>query len=229
MTPYLIPAMREMNAWVHDLIPEWPRLETSPPQNSLYGAVDVWCPTLDDINPRLFKQRQAKGENFWLYTVWERPGVMIDFPATDHRLISWICWKYGVKGFLYYGTTHWGSNAEGEQRWPEVPWKSWNEMPGHNGCGYLIYPGLNGTPLSSMRFEAIRDGIEDYEYFYMLRDLLSRLGDKVPADLRKRAETELAVTEDVVTDNKHFTEDPNVLMQARDRVANLIEEIQELY
>jgi hypothetical protein len=50
-----------------------------------------------------------------------------------------------------------------------------------NGEGSVVYPGnytkqFTGQPnvdgpVSSMRFELLRDGIEDYEYLWMLRNL----------------------------------------------------------
>jgi hypothetical protein len=150
---------------------------------------------------------------------------MIEFPATDHRLMFWQCWKYGAEGFLYWGSTHWDLNTVGEERWPAVPWIPWNRQAGHNGCGYLIYPGPDGTPIGSIRFELIRDGIEDYEYLYLLRDLLAAQSDKAPEELRKRAEAELAIAPEVLVDHKTFTEDPRAILAARARVARLIEEI----
>jgi Domain of unknown function (DUF4091) len=59
-----------------------------------------------------------------------------------------------------------------------------------NGEGSLLYPGdftkrytdqpnVEG-PVSSMRFELLREGIEDYEYINMLRDMgESKFADSV--------------------------------------------------
>jgi len=153
---------------------------------------------------------------------------MIEFPATDHRLMFWECFKYGAEGFLYWGTTHWDLNCQGDQRWPQKPWITYNRQPGHNGCGYLIYPGPDGTPLSSIRLELVRDGIEDYEYLYLLRQVLKAAGDKAPEDLRQRATAELNVTPDVLTDHKVFTDEPRNLLNARNRIAELIEQLTPL-
>jgi hypothetical protein len=115
-----------------------------------------------------------------------------------------------------------------ERRWPETPWIPYNRQPGHGGCGYLIYPGPNGTPLGSLRFELIRDGLEDFEYVYLLRQWLAAAGERTSAELRARAEAELAVSPEVVVDHKIFTEDPRVILTARGRVAGLIEQLRKL-
>jgi outer membrane protein assembly factor BamB len=224
---HTIPQFVKMNAWLQEAAPWWPRLQTSAPEQALIGTTDVWCPTIDHFDPVLLADRMAQGERLWLYTVWERPGIMIEFPATDHRLMFWECWKYGAEGFLYWGTTHYGYNLHGDQRWPDVPWIPWNSQPGHHGCGYLVYPGPGGRPLSSIRLELVRDGIEDYETLHMLKQLVEEAGDALPAPLRARAARELAVDPAVVADQSHFTESAQVLLDARARIATCILEIQE--
>ena len=225
MARHIIPKVVEMNHWIHEVIPEWPRLQTSAPEQSLFGAVDVWCPTIDHFEPVVLEDRMAKGDRLWFYTVWGRPGIMIEFPPTDYRLMMWQCWKYGAEGFLYWGTTHWDLNMAKEQRWPEIPWISYNRQPGHNGCGYLIYPGPDATPLASVRLELLRDGIEDYEYLHLLRSLLAGNSGKLSAGLRQRAEAALEVPETVLVEHEHFTEDPAAILDARAKVAAVIEEV----
>ncbi|HWI58065.1 MAG TPA: DUF4091 domain-containing protein, partial [Bacillota bacterium] len=53
------------------------------------------------------------------------------------------------------------------------PWMC-NTFGRYNGDGHLIYPGANLKPYSSIRIETLRDGLEDYEYLWTLRDLLKR-------------------------------------------------------
>lgn len=223
-----IPQVVEMNSWTRSVIPEWPRLETSAPEQSLFGAVDIWCPTVDNFDASVLAQRKARGDRLWFYTVWGRPGIMIEFPATDHRLMFWECWKYGAEGFLYYATTSWDLNMSTDRRWPSIPWIATNRQPGHNGCGYLIYPGANGTPLASLRLAVARDGIEDYEYLYTLRQALRTAGNRAPAQLRARALAELDISPKVLVDNMTFTEDPAAILAARSRIASLIEQFRAL-
>jgi hypothetical protein len=138
--------------------------------------------------------------------------------------------KSNVTWFLYWSLDTWRDNLTGEKRWPEVKWNpaTWRNDAGkaHNGDGQLLYPGPNRQPISSIRLENFRDGAEDYEYFWLLRDGVARL--KKADAIKHRAliaesEQALAVDDVVVKDLTHFTDDPRVLRQARARIAHLIE------
>jgi hypothetical protein len=217
--------LHEINALARELAPEWPRLETSAPEQAMFGAVDVWCPLIDAFDPAILKQRMQQGERLWFYTVWGRPGIMIEFPSTDYRVMLWECWKYGAEGFLYWGTTHWDLNCTGDKRWPEIPWITYNRQAGHNGCGYMIYPGPDGTPLPSTRMAVLRDGIEDYECLWLLREAMKTRADKLTPEQRAEVEALLAVPDALVRDNKTFTEDPGVIENTRRAVSAWVEKL----
>ena len=59
-------------------------------------------------------------------------------------------------------------------------------FPGANGDGYILYPGrkygIHG-PIGTMRLEMIRDGQEDYEYLYILEELLKGYNEKFGINL----------------------------------------------
>jgi len=226
MQRHRIPQMVEMNNWIKTVVPEWPRLETSAPEDALFGAVDIWCPTIDSFDEKILAERMAEGDRLWFYTVWGRPGIMIEFPPIDYRMMFWMCFKYKAEGFLYWGTTHWDLNCAGDQRWPEVPWIPYNRQPGHNGCGYLIYPGPDGTPLSSIRLEIVRDGIEDYEYLFLLQNLVENAKGKVPDELLQKAGPLVRFGPEIAESHTNYNENPTTLLEIRARIAAAIEELQ---
>jgi hypothetical protein len=103
----------------------------------------------------------------------------------------------------------------GEERWPDVPWDqekaaTYREFK-VNGDGFLIYPGRDWTPWPSVRLENVRDGIEDYEYLWLLRE-------------RRPDSPLLTVGEDISRDFTHFCKDPTVLEKRRLAMAWAIEE-----
>ena len=114
------------------------------------------------------------------------------------------------------------------KRWPEVPWNTFT-CASFNGDGSLIYPGPDGSPISSIRLECIRDGIEDYEYFCLLNGLVEqaeKAGAKVDPVLLASAHRILKVKDEVATSLVEYTRDPAVLLAARREVARAVEALQ---
>ena len=85
-------------------------------------------------------------------------------------------------------------------------------------------PVLDG-PVDTYRIEMLRDGIEDYEYFAMLKRLLAKRR-KIPQNLRNSAESLLKVPTSVYTSMTEFTTDPKPMETHRERLARAIESVQ---
>jgi hypothetical protein len=126
------------------------------------------------------------------------------------------------------GWTSGYSTPKGEKR----PWG--------NGDGRFIYPplaaadpGASGSgpvldgPVDSIRWEMLRDGIEDYEYMVILRDLLERKRT-LPDNRRGEFKALLDVPGDITVDMTTFTTDPAPIEQHRDRLARAIAELTRL-
>ena len=47
-----------------------------------------------------------------------------------------------------------------------------------SGNGLFLYPDENWNPVNSIRWELYRETFEDYEYLYLLDDLVARAGRK---------------------------------------------------
>jgi hypothetical protein len=91
-------------------------------------------------------------------------------PGTEARITPWLAWAERVDGLLHYDATDWSPN----------PWTTPNVTGQDNGDGFFFYPpskdgsnlgscGQNGHRLvPSIRWENLRDGMEDYEYLWLL-------------------------------------------------------------
>jgi len=205
------------------------------PVPALGDVLDIWAPVTARYRKDEMQPQQAKGDEVWWY-VCCGPGkpfanLMIEWPGLDHRILLWQTWKYGVTGFLYWSLNCFRDNYKAEPRWPEGPWDPAtfvNQQGGrHHGDGQLLYPGPDRQPLSSVRLENFRDGLEDYEYLWLLRDAVGKLKAKGGADpqLLADAEKALAIDDSLVKDLTHFTADPSALRRARAALASLIERV----
>jgi len=166
-------------------------LVTTPPDFSLFddgtgqgrSAVDIWVMLPKqyclDINQTPCVARPAisaalgKGDEIWFYDEQEQddysPKWLIDFAPINYRIMpGFMNQRFGFTGMLYSDVAHWGNDR-------------WNDVEVLKSAGYsypgddvLVYPGQQaGYPsvVPSMRLKFIRDGVDDFDYIAMLKDL----------------------------------------------------------
>jgi hypothetical protein len=147
--------------------PTWREPWKARPQ--LFELSDVLCPNLpmliaegEKFADFYVRQREA-GRRLWFYSC-SGPGKLLD-PYSYHRLQHWFCWKYKAKGsaFWAFGDSNGAS--------------SWNEYLTLRGAYTPVF--LDETSVTpGKHMEAIREGIEDFEYLVMLREQISELEKK---------------------------------------------------
>jgi hypothetical protein len=108
-----------------------------------------------------------------------------------------------------------------------------------NGDGRFVYPPeaaadahpagpiLEG-PVDSIRWEMLRDGIEDYEYLVILNRLLEQRGARLSVERRAAYAALTEVPASITADLTTFTKDPKPIEERRDAVARAIEELSRL-
>jgi hypothetical protein len=133
-------------------------------------------PTISNYEPAKSHDRQKNhGEEVWWYYLYgDDPPlpnpILMSHPGIEARITPWLAWAERVDGLLHYDTTDWSPN----------PWTTPNVTGMDNGDGFFFYPprkdgsnldfcGQNGHRLvPSIRWENLRDGMEDYEYLWLL-------------------------------------------------------------
>ncbi len=140
----------------------------------LFKMCDILCPNTQQWvkNKRhyteKFLQEQKQGRDIWLYSC-SGPGKLYD-PYSYHRLQQWFCVKYNAKGSGFWSFT----DSSGSSPWNEYLSKRGSFSP-------LFINKETVTPGKHM--EAIREGVEDYEYMKMLQErieLLTQQGSRNP-------------------------------------------------
>jgi len=227
---------------------------TEQPEEALAGPVDIWCPVSHHYDHEAAKWRRNHGEQFWWYVCCgpKEPycTLFIDHPATELRVWLWQAWRRGIDGILVWSTNYWTSSAAFPD--PAHPQNPYEDPMGYrssygtpkgvkafwgNGDGRFLYPpesaavpGLSGPgpviepPVSCIRLEMLREGIEDWEYLYLLRDLIERRKAKGAEDLAE-FEALLEVPESITRGMTTFTTDPGPIYERRREVAEAIERL----
>src|SRR5258708_35894256 len=119
------------------------------------------------------------GGDLWSYTscnagLGNTPEWMLDYPPINERIqAGFLNWTQGATGILYYRADGWtAGNTIGS--WNNVNTASCSGGLSRPGDGIFLYPP---GPIAStesapgIRLKAIRDGIQDYEYAQILKNL----------------------------------------------------------
>ena len=186
---------------------------------ALTGHADIWDLYFGQFEQAGGPERLKAGDQAMLAVcIWphEHPNLFTEYPLLDARIMPWIAYRAGAKGFEYWDLFQtWDFNGSNKDWWQtgnaRTTWKL-NDKP--HGDGLLMYPGPGGQPLSSLRLEALRDGIEDYEYLVLLSERAK--SDPAAAALLKEA------LEREVSGVTSFEPDPRKLLDLRSRIGKLL-------
>ncbi|HID06464.1 MAG TPA: DUF4091 domain-containing protein, partial [Armatimonadetes bacterium] len=187
--------------------------------------VDIWCPEIFSFDPQSAERERKRGKRIWWYVAFScrhpYPNFWIDYPALDCRVVFWLTWKHRIDGFLYWSISNWWRVRD--------PLENTQTFPGANGDGTLIYPGSDGGPIDTIRWENIREGLEDYEYFVLLQKLVNEAVRRgVRNDIIAHARKLLAIDDSLVRNYANWSHDPTAYLATRSKMAQAIEALQTL-
>jgi len=104
------------------------------------------------------------------------------------RLMPWIAWAYEFDGMELWSINAWSKQRTKDENFTfrQSPFE-YKDFPvaAHNFDGVLVYPGNDGLPLNSLRWESLADGMEDYEYLNLLEKKTKNKKDAESADMKK--------------------------------------------
>jgi len=148
---------------------------------ALAGSVDIWCPQAQRYQQRrrMFEAQKAAGDSVWFYTCCFPGGKwlnrLLDMELLRPALLGWGAALYGLEGFLHWGLNHYRPEQDPLEQ-SVVDHGNNNFLPA--GDTHIVYPG-DGRPWSSLRLEAQREGLEDFELLRMLRARRPKAAERV--------------------------------------------------
>lgn len=156
--------------FVREVAPGLKTYATADPAPGLNGLIDHWCLRNLKHAGEARERAAAHGETV---TFCDNYRTFIDYPAVSARSLGWLAWKIGAAGWLTYETLGGFSTA-----W-EGPAFVYPLFGGGTvwGMGQLFYPDPAGSGriASSLRWELMREGCDDYAYLWLLRQRVAGL------------------------------------------------------
>ena len=136
------------------------------------GLVQHPVPANDHIQPFI----DNKVENLWVYYCCAQchkvPNRFYAMPSARNRIMGVLMYLYNIAGFLHWGYNFYNSQFSLKQINPYVNTHAGYGFP--SGDAYLVYPGEEGVPYSSIRGQVQRNGLDDMRALQLLEQLTSR-------------------------------------------------------
>ena len=136
------------------------------PASPVAPDCDIWVPVLGKFDDHLAEIREhvSRGGGAWFYTCVFPQGRylnrFIDYPLLKTRLLHWFNFRHDLSGYLHWGGNYW--DGDPYQNTEVVINAGQDLLP--PGDAFITYPWREkNTIRSSIRLEAMREGIEDYE------------------------------------------------------------------
>ncbi len=168
----------------------------------------------------MYRKLKDKGKiELWFYSVATRGGLgrypnrVIDYPLIKMRMLFWAAWKHGVTGYLHYAYNGWKTD-DPYMNPPDL-------LP--TGDAFIVYPGKEG-PVPSLRWEMSREGLEDYEYFWLLGHTIEQVKQKLgtaAARIDSSARGQEIISR-MITSMTEYSKNPDKLYGIRREVAQEI-------
>ena len=144
--------------------------------NRMKPYIDLWIPELATFQQQdyynFFKAEQTAGKEVWTYEPCCVGGNYLSrLPSSSYywyRLKPWIAWVYGLDGVTFWTATWWQKD----------PWNDFDTLP---IVEYgVVYSGKEvnyAGAVDSRRWEAWREGLEDYKYLWLLNEKIKQTDD----------------------------------------------------
>jgi len=221
--PDQYPAMRRAFSFVKQRYPEIPTVTTGRDHSfgidsDLDDVVDIWVPLTPRYDLKRAEAARARGKEVWWYICCgpRNPYAnwFVEYTALEPRLLWWMTYQHRAPGFLYYTMSRWPLQKEplridgrNKTNWNPASYRTFN------GDGSLFCGGPDG-PITTIRFENLRDGIEDHE---LLHQLAQRLRDGGTASR--------GLCDELIPTLTTFTRDVHRFAEVRQRLLRQLSEL----
>ena len=209
------PAIDAVVTMMKDKFPDITFVTTS--YDDLFGTgdllrkVDVFCPQPHKMDTALADRSRAEGHKVWWYfancQLAPQANIFTECQPSEIRLfMGAMAARYRPDGFLYYQCAYF-NNRRCVTTGPYTDWDPRSFRDEHGDATWVAV-GPDGRPLTTVRLENFRDGLEDLAYVKLVE---------------KRSGRRVKVPESLVESLKNYTDDPEAIEAWRNRLADYLE------
>lgn len=179
-----------------------------------HGLVSTPIPIEDSLDEFV----KAGVEDLWTYycctQVKEVSNRFVNMPSSRNRITGSLLYRYGCKGFLQWGFNFYFSQFSIRLINPWMVLDSDCAFP--PGDAFMVYPGLDGSPVDSLRLEVFFQGLQDLRALELLETKIGR--KKVCAFLDR-------MTSGGKMDMKHYPRGESAVLNLRKKINSLLKRL----
>lgn len=169
------------------------------------GAVDIPIPCENSI-----EEFYGRVKPLWTYYCCGQcnenvPNRFIAMPSERNRILGILLFKYDIGGFLQWGYNFYNTQYSLMNINPYEVTDAGGKFP--SGDSFVVYPGENGTAVSSLRLKVFREALQDLRALKLLEKLSGR-------------EKALEIIGDITF--KNYPHDPEYILGVRDKIHSAI-------
>ena len=139
----------------------------------LSDVLDVYVDTQWQYDPAVAAKARSEGRDVWVYTTSD---FNIETDAIYQRLRMWKIARLKSSGYLIWCMNRWVGNDELVDDAVRNSWNPRLDGGKPSSSAMMIYPGVNG-PISCIRLENARDGIEEYDLLAQTAERMRESGE----------------------------------------------------
>lgn len=208
------------------------RSNETDPNYAFNDLLDIYVPEINENvhywQPYFFSDYhiKPKREKLWNYVTYTAR-VAIDVPGINNRVIPLEVFNNGGGGFMEWATFIWDSQAHHHSNHSN-PWEQPYTRWGNGAMAYFYPPRKSGaapsfdpTVTPSLRVMTYREGVDDYEYAWLLEQLIHK-GREQGVDVSAQQQ----VLDDIqrfFPSMVHWSQNDAWYLELRDRLARAIE------
>ena len=134
---------------------------------AMFASSDVLCPNTPMMLAQgepfraFYRKQQTAGKTLWLYSC-SGPAKLLD-PVTYHRAQAWLAFQMGAEGSFYWAFGCGGGIGDS--------WHAYSQAYSEYSP-YFVSPD---SVMEGKHSEAIREGVQDFEYLRLLRETVGKI------------------------------------------------------
>ncbi|PYI57570.1 hypothetical protein DLM86_01560 [Paenibacillus flagellatus] len=168
-----LPWYESASSWLKRFVGEFPSIDALS-DYAFYerGLVPTPIPASNHIEP--FLENDIPG--LWTYYCCSQyqkvANRFISMPSARNRVLGLQLYKFRIAGFLHWGYNFWYAQYS---RFPIDPYRNTDaNFAFPAGDPFVVYPGEDGAPVESLRFEVFREALQDLRALELLESLIGR-------------------------------------------------------